>query len=257
MVGVYNMTPESQKLPRWVIPLGNWAWDALTEETPLTDGPLPWTATRCAGSCSRRDATSARETRRDRSRSAPRWPSSTWSGRNRARTVLGPLAGDPKAESPSALWRSGQHGMNVRAFVARKPDENQPASTDGCWSAISSCTASRSPGRAGRHLSDRAGAVGVTPAEVDRLLGAVAETADDSFNPIVELGFADSIRREWAWRRSRGESTANLAAFTHLDPATSPRSAQMRVRGRKQLDPVQRPAGMFDRHHGIAAMTST
>jgi amylosucrase len=40
MVGVYNMTPESQKLPRWVIPLGNWAWDALTEETPLTNGPL-------------------------------------------------------------------------------------------------------------------------------------------------------------------------------------------------------------------------
>ena len=30
----------SQKLPRWVVPLGNWAWDALTEETPLTDGPL-------------------------------------------------------------------------------------------------------------------------------------------------------------------------------------------------------------------------
>ena len=40
MVGVYNMTTESQKLPRWVVPLGNWAWDALTEETPLTDGPL-------------------------------------------------------------------------------------------------------------------------------------------------------------------------------------------------------------------------
>ena len=40
MVGVYNMAPESQKLPRWVIPLGNWAWDALTEETPLTNGPL-------------------------------------------------------------------------------------------------------------------------------------------------------------------------------------------------------------------------
>jgi amylosucrase len=40
MVGVYNMTTEAQKLPRWVIPLGNWAWDALTEETPLTDGPL-------------------------------------------------------------------------------------------------------------------------------------------------------------------------------------------------------------------------
>jgi hypothetical protein len=38
-----------------VIPLGNWAWDALTEETPLTDGPLTWMATRCAGLCSRRE----------------------------------------------------------------------------------------------------------------------------------------------------------------------------------------------------------
>jgi amylosucrase len=40
MVGVYNMTTVSQKLPRWVIPLGNWAWDALTDETPLTNGSL-------------------------------------------------------------------------------------------------------------------------------------------------------------------------------------------------------------------------
>jgi amylosucrase len=40
MVAVYNMTTESQQLPRWVIPLGNWAWDALTEETPLTNGAL-------------------------------------------------------------------------------------------------------------------------------------------------------------------------------------------------------------------------
>jgi amylosucrase len=40
MAAVYNMTAESQKLPRWVIPLGNWAWDALTEEAPLTDKPL-------------------------------------------------------------------------------------------------------------------------------------------------------------------------------------------------------------------------
>ena len=50
------------------------------------------------------------------------------------------------------------------------------------------------------------------------MLGVVAATADASFDPIVELGFADSIRREWAWRRSRGESTANLEAFRHLDP---------------------------------------
>ena len=40
MVGLYNITPDSQTLPRWVIPVGNWAWDALTEQTPLTDGPV-------------------------------------------------------------------------------------------------------------------------------------------------------------------------------------------------------------------------
>ncbi len=41
MVGVYNLSPDLQLLPRWVIPLGNWAWDALSEEAPLSDGPLP------------------------------------------------------------------------------------------------------------------------------------------------------------------------------------------------------------------------
>ncbi len=37
MVGLYNVTPERQRLPRWVVSLGNWATDALTGEQPLTD----------------------------------------------------------------------------------------------------------------------------------------------------------------------------------------------------------------------------
>ena len=37
--------------------------------------------------------------------------------------------------------------------------------------------------------------------------------ADESFNTILELGFATSIRKEWEWRISRGESTRNLDAF--------------------------------------------
>jgi amylosucrase len=40
MVGLYNMTPDVQKLPRWVVSLGNWSRDALSDEAPLTDGEI-------------------------------------------------------------------------------------------------------------------------------------------------------------------------------------------------------------------------
>jgi len=56
----------------------------------------------------------------------------------------------------------------------------------------------------------------VTDQEIDRLLGAVLQYSDAAFNPLLELGFTSAIRREWAWRVSRGESLANLAAFEHL-----------------------------------------
>jgi hypothetical protein len=44
--------------------------------------------------------------------------------------------------------------------------------------------------------------------------------ADENFDTMLEIGFESSIRREWAWRVSRGESTANLRAFQHLAPDT-------------------------------------
>jgi hypothetical protein len=56
----------------------------------------------------------------------------------------------------------------------------------------------------------------VNDREIDRLVGAVLQYSDSSFNPLLELGFASSIRREWAWRVSRGESLSNLDAFKHL-----------------------------------------
>ena len=40
MVQLYNVTDAEQTVPRWVLPVGNWARDALTEEVPLTDGPV-------------------------------------------------------------------------------------------------------------------------------------------------------------------------------------------------------------------------
>ncbi len=114
----------------------------------------------------------------------------------------------------------GTHALQVRAFVARRPDENHRAVYE--WllqrnlklAGIAFCLDALGD----IYLLGKISNTTVTPTEVDRLLGAVAETADSSFNVILELGFAESIRREWAWRRSRGESTANLAAFAHLDP---------------------------------------
>ena len=62
----------------------------------------------------------------------------------------------------------------------------------------------------------RLGRAGLTAAEIDTVLGVVLETSDADFNPILERGFAAAIRREWAWRTSRGDSVKNLLAFRHL-----------------------------------------
>lgn len=135
------------------------------------------------------------------------------------------LPGTRKLVTECAL-QVGKHGMNLRAFVARKPDENHV----GVYRWLLErniklhgiCFAVDALGDI--YLTGNVPVGLVSRAEVDRLLGAVAEAADDSFNVILELGFAESIRQEWAWRRSRGESTANLAAFTHLDPGERPKS---------------------------------
>jgi Putative bacterial sensory transduction regulator len=135
------------------------------------------------------------------------------------------LPGTRKLITECAL-EVGAYGMSVRAFVARKPDENHVGvyrwllernlRLHGIFFALDALGDIYLTGGIPLEL--------VTRTEIDRLLGAVAEAADDSFNVILELGFAESIRKEWAWRRSRGESTANLAAFTHLDPGEGPKS---------------------------------
>ena len=68
------------------------------------------------------------------------------------------------------------------------------------------------------YLDGRLPLESVTEEQLDRLLGSVLTYADESFNTILELGFASSIRKEWEWRESRGESTRNLEAFKHLKP---------------------------------------
>lgn len=57
---------------------------------------------------------------------------------------------------------------------------------------------------------------GVELETLDQVFGELLGRVDGDFNHLLRLGFASSIKREWAWRISRGESTRNLAAFADL-----------------------------------------
>ncbi|NYE73279.1 type III secretion system chaperone family protein [Microlunatus parietis] len=130
------------------------------------------------------------------------------------------LPGTRKLRTECAL-AVGRYQLGIRAFVARNPDQDHEVVYRRLLerNLKLSAVAFSVDADGDIHLTGGLPLAGVTAAEIDRVLGIVADTADSMFNIILELGFADSIRREWAWRRSRGESTANLAAFRHLDPA--------------------------------------
>ncbi len=142
---------------------------------------------------------------------------------NAAGVFLVRLPGTNKLMTECAL-EVGQHSLSLRAFVARNPDENEAGVYR--WLLERNLklygVAFSLDALGDIYLTGRTAVSAVTRAEVDRLLGVVAATADASFNVILELGFASSIRAEWAWRRARGESTNNLAAFAHLDPDAQP-----------------------------------
>jgi hypothetical protein len=115
----------------------------------------------------------------------------------------------------------GKHALLVEAFVVRKPDENAEEFYRFLLRRNSRLYAvAFSIDETGDvYLVGRLPLSAVTAEEVDRILGSVLEYADGSFDPLLELGFASSIRREWAWRRDRGESMANLQAFARFaDP---------------------------------------
>ncbi|MFJ3949995.1 YbjN domain-containing protein [Streptomyces sp. Je 1-4] len=112
----------------------------------------------------------------------------------------------------------GRHSLSINAFVVRHPDENHEA--------VHRWLLERNTRLYGvSYAIDKLGDIylvgklplaAVTPDELDRILGTVLENADGSFNTLLEMGFATAIRKEYAWRVSRGESTRNLDAFAHL-----------------------------------------
>lgn len=122
----------------------------------------------------------------------------------------------------------GERVLELRAFVVRNPDENHEA-----FYRYLLRRNLRTPGLA--YAVDAAGDVYVTgrvllagldDEALDELLGGVLTAADEPFNEMLRLGFWTAIRREWAWRLSRGESTANLEAFRAELEALDARDAQ-------------------------------
>lgn len=118
----------------------------------------------------------------------------------------------------------GEHAFVVEAFVCRRPDEEHErfyrfllrrnAKLYGVHYTVDAL--------GDVYLTARLGLENITEAELDKILGQVLEAADGDFNTLLEIGFSSSIRREWEWRTSRGESLANLQAFRHLMEPSAP-----------------------------------
>ncbi len=124
------------------------------------------------------------------------------------------LPGERKLQTACSL-RVGEQSLAISAFVARNPDENREVVYRWLLERnLRLYAVAFAVDHAGDiYLVGRVPLSAVTQDEVDRLLGSVLTYADESFNRILELGFATSIRKEWEWRRARGEPTGNLDAF--------------------------------------------
>ncbi|NYD40575.1 YbjN domain-containing protein [Nocardioides panaciterrulae] len=124
------------------------------------------------------------------------------------------LPGEKKLQTAVRL-DVGEHALGVHAFVCRRPDENHERVHRWLLERnLRMYAVSFALDRLGDiYLDARLPLCAVSAEELDRLLGSVLSNADESFNAILELGFASSIRKEWEWRKLRGESTQNLEAF--------------------------------------------
>lgn len=140
-----------------------------------------------------------------------------WEEGTRAGQTVVSLPGEHKLATVISLVMRGK-SLRVRAFVVRNPDENH----QGVYAYLLRANL-RLPGLS--YAIDSSGDVylvghfplqSVNEAMVDAMLGAVLIACDEPFNELLALGFLSSMKAEWAWRTSRGESTANLAAFRHL-----------------------------------------
>jgi hypothetical protein len=135
------------------------------------------------------------------------------------------LPGEKKLKTVASLV-VGTDALSASAFVIRNPDENHEAfyrhllrrnlRMPGVGYAIDAS--------GDVYVTGRVPLQGVDAAYLDQLCGTLLEAADAPFNELLTIGFISSMRKEWDWRVSRGESLRNLEAFRPIlqrdgDPA--------------------------------------
>ncbi|MFF5030586.1 type III secretion system chaperone family protein [Nocardia salmonicida] len=132
-------------------------------------------------------------------------------------TFIVVLPGERKLKT-TVMLTVGKHGVRIECFVCRKSDEN----FEGVYKYLLRRNrrlygvAYTLDNVGDIYLVGRMSAESVTADELDRVFGQILEAVDNDFNMLLELGFAESIRKEWKWRVSRGESLKNLRAFEHI-----------------------------------------
>jgi Putative bacterial sensory transduction regulator len=127
------------------------------------------------------------------------------------------LPGEKKLKTVVSLV-AGRDALSVSAFVIRHPDENHEAfyryllgknlRLPGLAYAVDSS--------GDVYVTGRVPSSGVDAAYLDQLMGVVLDAADARFNELLVIGFITSMRKEWDWRVSRGESLRNLEAFRSI-----------------------------------------
>jgi Putative bacterial sensory transduction regulator len=140
-----------------------------------------------------------------------------WEPGRRPGELVVTLPGDKKLATLCSVV-VGEQSLSISAFVVRNPDENH----EGVYAYLLRRNL-RLPGLA--YAIDASGDVyvtgrvplqGVSAAYLDQIFGVVLDASDGAFNELLAMGFLESMKKEWAWRTSRGESTRNLDAFRHL-----------------------------------------
>jgi hypothetical protein len=135
---------------------------------------------------------------------------------------------------------AGTHSLHVEAFFCRHPDENH--------AEFYRFLLERNARMYGVHFAlDPVGDVylvgrlpleSISAEEIDRVLGCVLSYSDETFDQALMLGFATAIKKEYSWRVKRGESLANLAAFSRITAASDDDGAEAPPGGRAAARPA-------------------